>query len=151
MVCSVSSKDYVDSLSRFLAATTTIKPMATTFTQVGAVLFVVGVAVSTIGYAAMRGWCRLPFFANRSFYSGMMRRMFPTTFGQTDENFQVAERGYQILTLMIGLMILLVAVMLLVCSLFIDKKPQPASLPEASKINASVSSQAMQPSVIETP
>lgn len=69
----------------------------------------------------------------------------------TDKEFQVAEHGWQVLSLTLGLMAVLLAVLLLVCSLFIDKKPQSASLPEASKINASVSSQAMQPSVIETP
>ncbi len=129
----------------------TIKPMGTTFTQVGAALLIAGLVVSIIGYGAIRGWCRLPFFANRRFYSDMMRRKFPTTFRQDDEDFQVAERGYQILTLTLGLMMVLIGVMLLACGTFIDKKPQPPSLSLASRIKASVSSQAMQPSVIETP
>ncbi len=118
--------------------------MPTTFTQVGILLLIVGVAVSTIGYGAIRGWFPLPLSAEGRLRAKVLRQL-------TDEQIQFEERGQKILILILGLMTLLLAVMLLVCGPFIDKKPQPPSLPQASKISASVSSQAMQPSVIETP
>lgn len=125
--------------------------MRTTFLQVGAVLIVVGAVVSLIGYGAFRGWFPLPLSHDRRTYLNAMRRLFPKTFRSCDEDFQISERGYQILILMIGLMLLLIAVLLLACGVFVNNEPHRASFSLASKISVSVSSQPMQPSVIETP